>query len=274
MSDASYGSIELASAYEELSEPQFAHGRELIALLGIRPEDHLLDIGCGTGRLAAFVVERLGAGGRLVGIDPAAPRIQLAQQRSDPRLEFRIGRAEDLSSFPDASVAVAYMNSVLNWIDDRPKAMAEAYRILKPGGRLGIATTVRDRPNQLRLLERRAWRTVRAGGTADESQHEQAGSKQAATAQEIRAMLEQAGFSPALVEVRTFVSTFRDVSQIIAFSQATAYGQLVPGATADDYAAFREAVETLLGGEFSDCVTDEGIRLERYVLLAVAAKLR
>jgi len=274
LSDASYGSIELASAYEELSEPQFAHGRELIALLGIRPEDHLLDIGCGTGRLAAFVVERLGAGGRLVGIDPAAPRIQLAQQRSDPRLEFRIGRAEDLSSFPDASVAVAYMNSVLNWIDDRPKAMAEAYRILKPGGRLGIATTVRDRPNQLRLLERRAWRTVKAGGVADESPADQAGSKQAATANEIRAMLEEAGFAPELVEVRTFVSTFRDVSQIIAFSQATAYGQLVPGATADDYAAFREAVETLLGGEFSDCVTDEGIRLERYVLLAVAAKLR
>src|SRR4029453_9941369 len=93
------GSLELASAYEELSDPQFAHGRELIALLSIRREDRVLDIGCGTGRLAAFAVARLGAEGRLVGIDPAPPRVQLAQQRIDPRLEFRIGRAEDLSPF-------------------------------------------------------------------------------------------------------------------------------------------------------------------------------
>jgi ubiquinone/menaquinone biosynthesis C-methylase UbiE len=274
LSDTSYGSIDLASAYEELSDPQFAHGMELIALLEIRPDDRVLDIGCGTGRLAAFAVEHLGAGGRLVGIDPAPPRVQLAQQRRDPRLEFRIGRAEDLASFPNASFAVAYMNSVLNWIDDRPKALLEAYRILQPGGRLGIATTVRDRPNQLRLLERRAWRTVRAGGVSEEPRADQAGAKQAATAQEIRAMLEEAGFAPKLVDVRTFTSTFRDVAQIMNFSQATAYGQLVPGATADDYAAFLEAIETLLGGEFAGCVTDEGIRLERYVLLAVAEKPR
>jgi ubiquinone/menaquinone biosynthesis C-methylase UbiE len=266
-----YGSFELASAYEELSDPQFAHGNALIELLGIQPADRVLDIGCGTGRLAAVVVERLGPAGRLVGIDPAAARIELARKRSDPRLEFRIGRAGELA-FPDASFEVAYMNSVLNWIDDRPKALAEAYRVLRPAGRLGIATTVRDHPNQLRLLERRAWRMVRSGGNADESRPDQAGSRQAATAEEIRAMLEQAGFAPRSFELRTFVSTFRDAGQMFEFSQATAYGQLVPGATERDYIAFRDAIETLLSGEFSGCVTDEGIRLERYVLLAVAER--
>jgi ubiquinone/menaquinone biosynthesis C-methylase UbiE len=44
------------------------------------------------------------------------------------------------------------MNSVFNWIDDRPKALGEAYRVSKPRGRLGIGTTLRDQPNQLRLL--------------------------------------------------------------------------------------------------------------------------
>jgi ubiquinone/menaquinone biosynthesis C-methylase UbiE len=51
---------------------------------------------------------------------------------------------------------VAYLNSVLNWVGDRPKAFDEAYCVLKPCGRLGIGATVRDRPNQLWLIKRRA----------------------------------------------------------------------------------------------------------------------
>jgi SAM-dependent methyltransferase len=172
------GSVELASAYDELSNPQFTHGKELIALLDIGRGDRVLDIGRGTGRLAAFTVERVGAEGRIVGVDPAPPRIQLALQHGDRRLEFRIGQAQDLSPFGNATFDVAYMNSVLNWIDDRPKAFGEAYRVLKPRGRLGVATTVRDRPNQLRLLARRAWRiaTGRGADTAtDNSLSEQCG---------------------------------------------------------------------------------------------------
>jgi SAM-dependent methyltransferase len=91
LSEMTFGSVELASAYDELSDPQFTHGKELIALAGIGRGDRVLDIGCGTGRSAAFAVERMGAEGRIVGVDPAPPRIQVAQQRGDPRLEFRIG---------------------------------------------------------------------------------------------------------------------------------------------------------------------------------------
>ena len=187
MPEMTFDSVELASAYDELSDPQFTHGKELIALLNISRGDRVLDIGCGTGRLAAFAVERVGAEGRILGVDPAPPRIQLALQRGDRRLEFRIGQAQDLSPFGDATFDVAYMNSVVNWIDDRPKAFAEAYRVLKSRGRLGVATTVRDRPNQLRLLERRAWRIATGRGAdkaTDNSSSEQCGPKFAATAAE------------------------------------------------------------------------------------------
>lgn len=276
MAEMTFGSVELASAYDELSDPQFTHGKELIALLKINRGDRVLDIGCGTGRLAALAVERVGAEGRIIGVDPAPPRIQVAQQRGDPRLEFRIGQAQDLSQFADANFDVAYLNSVLNWIGDRPRALDEAYRVLKPRGRLGIATTVRDRPNQLRLLERRAWKIATARGAAgsatDASLSEQCGSKYAATAAEIRDMLEDSGFAVQTLEVRSFTSVFRDVRQIIDFLQATTCGQLAPGASAADYAGFREATETLLAGEYAHCVSDEGIRLERYVLLAIAEK--
>ena len=72
--------------------------------------------------------------GRIVGIDTAPPRVQLALQRGDRRLEFRIGQAQDLSPFGEATFDVAYVNSVLNWIDDRPKAFGEAYRVLSRAG--------------------------------------------------------------------------------------------------------------------------------------------
>jgi len=141
---------------------------------------------------------------------------------------------------------VAYVNSVLNWIDDRPKAFGEAYRVLKPRGRLGVATTVRDRPNQLRLLAHRAERiaTGREADTAtDNSLSEQCGSKYAATAAEIRDMLEDAGFVVQTLEVRSFTSVFRDVEQMIDFLQATMFGQFAPGASDADCAGFRQATE-------------------------------
>jgi SAM-dependent methyltransferase len=240
-----FGSVELAFAYDELSHPQFTHGKELIALLGIGRGDRVLDIGCGTGRLAAFAVEHVGAQAHIVGIDPAPPRIEVAQQRRDPRLEFRIGQAQDLSQFADATFDVAYMNSVLNWIDDRPKALGEAYRVLKPRGRFGIGTTVRDRPNQLRLLEGRAWKAARGAGdspTVEESPgwSNERGSRYAATA--------------------------------IDFLQATTYGELAAGNRAAYYAGFRDAMEALLAGEYADRVSSDGILLERYILLAVADK--
>jgi len=208
----------------------------------------------------------LGAEGRIVGIDPAPPRVQLALQRGDRRLEFRIGQAQDLSPFGDATFDVAYMNSVLNWIDDRPKAFGEAYRVLKPRGRLGVATTVRDRPNQLRLLAHRAERiaTGRAADTAtDNSLSEQCGSKYAATAAEIRDMLEDAGLAVQTLDVRSSMSVFRDVEQTIDFLQATMFGQFAPGASDADYAGFRQATETLLAGEYARPLSNEGNRLER-----------
>jgi ubiquinone/menaquinone biosynthesis C-methylase UbiE len=272
----SFGSIEMASAYDELSDPQFTHGKELIGLLGIGGGDRVLDIGCGTGRLAAFTVERVGVEGRVIGIDPAPPRIQVAQERGDPRLEFCIGGAQDLSQFPDGSFDVAYLNSVVSWIRDKPSAFGEAYRVLKSGGRLGIGTTVRERPNQLRVIKRRAWMTMRgiSGRTEQNSSRgsDKIGSEYAATATEIRAMLEDAGFVPRILEVRTFISLFRNIAQIVDFLQATGYGDLAPGATAADSAAFRGALEALFASEYADRVSSDGIRLERYVLLAVADK--
>ena len=64
--------------------------------------------------------------------------------------------------------------------------------------------------------------------------------------------MEDAGFVSRIHEIRTFISVFRDVAQIVDFLQATSYGGFVPGASAADYAAFRVALEGLFAGEYAE----------------------
>jgi hypothetical protein len=127
------------------------------------------------------------------------------------------------------------------------------------------------------LLEREAWKAARGAGdnpAVEESPGSscERRSRCAATGAEIRAMLEDAGFVPRMLEVRTFVSVFRDVAQIIDFLQATTYGELAAGDRAAYYAGFRDAMEAPVAGEYADRVGSDGIRLERYILLAIADK--
>jgi len=99
---------------------QFEHGKQLLAALDIRPGQEVLDIGTGTGRLAIYVAGLIGPSGRVVGIDPLPTRIEIARSKARGNFDARLGRAEDLSEFSDASFDVVYLNSVLHWVEDKP----------------------------------------------------------------------------------------------------------------------------------------------------------
>ena len=71
-------SPELAATYDETSLRQFNHGKLLIAALRPRPGERVLDVGCGTGRLGAYVADLVAPDGEVVGIDPLPLRIDLA----------------------------------------------------------------------------------------------------------------------------------------------------------------------------------------------------
>jgi len=263
LSPSVYGSM--TEAYDALSEPQFAHGTELLRLLELQNGDRVLDVGCGTGRLALATLERVGSQGRVVGIDPAKGRIDFARKHVGSRLDFRVGKAEDLAIFGDASFDVVYLNSVLRWIGDRPKALREAYRVLDGGGRLGIATTVRDRPNQLRVLVDRILKRDEA--TAADAEQAKNPSET-----EVKSLVQNTGFELRGAELRTFESLFRDVRQVVEFLVATTYGKLIPGGRASDYARFEAALAARLARDCPRALCPEGVRLERYVLLVIAAK--
>lgn len=96
----------------------------------------VLDIGCGTGRLAAFLAEHQAA--QVFGVDPSAEMLAVAQRRQPPDVELALGRAEELP-FPDGSFERAVMFLVVQHVD-RPRAFDEVARVLGPNGRLAVVT--------------------------------------------------------------------------------------------------------------------------------------
>jgi ubiquinone/menaquinone biosynthesis C-methylase UbiE len=96
----------------------------------------VLDVGCGTGRLAALLAEKHGA--HVCGVDPSAEMLGVAERRRTPNVEIVLGRAEELP-FPDARFERAVMFLVVQHVD-RPRAFAEVARVLAPSGRFAVAT--------------------------------------------------------------------------------------------------------------------------------------
>jgi ubiquinone/menaquinone biosynthesis C-methylase UbiE len=139
MTSFAHDSRHLAEMYDRVSDLQFEGGQRLVERLGLEEGARVLDVGCGTGRLAQWIAERVAAKGAVAGIDPLEERIRIARSRGGA-VRFEVGQAEDLHSFEDASFDAVCMSSVFHWISDKAKALAEVGRVLRPGGRLGVTT--------------------------------------------------------------------------------------------------------------------------------------
>jgi SAM-dependent methyltransferase len=96
----------------------------------------VLEVGCGTGRLAEVLATRFGA--RVFGLDATPEMLEVARRRSAPGLAFKAGRAEQLP-FKDSWFERATMVLACHLVD-RPKAFAELRRVLASDGRLGLVT--------------------------------------------------------------------------------------------------------------------------------------
>jgi SAM-dependent methyltransferase len=120
-------------------------GEELLDAVGAGPGTRLIDVGCGPGTITAAAAAR---GARAVGVDLAAGMLALGRARH-PHLELLEGDAEALP-FPDGTFDALVGGFVLNHLPAVEAAVAEAARVLAPGGRMAVA--VWDRPERNRLL--------------------------------------------------------------------------------------------------------------------------
>jgi len=120
-------------------------------LAQLQPGEQVLDVGCGTGTLAIEVQQRVGATGRVFGIDPGTQQIARARSKAARRnlpIDFQIGVIEHLA-FPDQSFDAVVSTIMMHHLPPvvKRQGLAEITRVLKPGGRLVIAdfTPKKDR---------------------------------------------------------------------------------------------------------------------------------
>jgi SAM-dependent methyltransferase len=98
-----------------------------------------VDLAAGTG---LFTRALLGRAARVVAVEPDARMLEVLARRS-PELDVRAGRGEAMP-LPDASADAVFVSTAWHWLD-LPRAVPEIARVLRPGGRLGVIWTSRDR---------------------------------------------------------------------------------------------------------------------------------
>jgi SAM-dependent methyltransferase len=128
-----------AEIYEEHFVPALFHqwGPIIADAAGLRDEERVLDVACGTGVLALAAAARLGDAGQVFGLDPNEEMLAVARRKS-ATVTWRSGRAEAIP-FPDEHFDAVVSQFGFMFFDDQRAALAEMMRVLKPGGTLALA---------------------------------------------------------------------------------------------------------------------------------------
>lgn len=182
------------------------------AIAALQPGETVLDLGSGAGFDAFLAARAVGPRGRVIGVDMTPEMVSKARKNQarggHDNVEFRLGEIESLP-VADASVDVIISNCVVNLSPDKPRVFREAFRVLKPGGRLAVSDVVALAPIPEEL--RQDWE-LHIGCVAG-----------ASLVDELKAMLQAAGFTGIRIARKG------ESREIV--------GQWFPGRKAEDYVA-------------------------------------
>ncbi len=161
------------------------------AIAGLKTGETVLDLGSGGGIDCFIAAQRVGPEGRVIGVDMTPEMIEKARAAADKagatNVKFRLGEIEHLP-VADGSVDVILSNCVINLSPDKAAVYRDAFRVLKPGGRLSISDVVATAPVPPELADDLSMVSGCVGG--------------AATVDEITRFLTEAGFAGIRVTIK------------------------------------------------------------------------
>jgi SAM-dependent methyltransferase len=161
------------------------------AFADMRPGEVVVDLGSGAGIDCFLAAQQIGPTGRVIGVDMTHE--MLAKARGNARrvgaanVEFRLGEIEHLP-IADSTADVVISNCVVNLVPDKQQVYREAFRVLRPGGRIAIADVVNTAPLPPELASDKTWLCTCLAG--------------AATTRQIEDWLAAAGFTDIRITIK------------------------------------------------------------------------
>lgn len=161
------------------------------AIAALKPGETVLDLGSGAGFDCFLAAKRVGRTGRVIGVDMTPDMVTKARANARrveaANVEFRLGEIEHLPVL-DASIDAILSNCVINLSPDKASVFREAFRVLKPGGRLAISDVIAVKPMPPELAQSLEAYTGCVAG--------------AAPVEVLERMLAEAGFEDVAIVVR------------------------------------------------------------------------